>query len=216
MNGGRRNRDTGSATAASTPKADIAARSGGRAGAMSWTWNVRSNDGAMNGLEFARCTAAGGWTGSSSTLLPARQPSRSSTVTAGRGPGQPGPFRRVPPHDPDRTRRLYAAAQRSMADRAALRAVGAASRRRSRHLASLAARRGSQLVEMVTRVLEPYRPPGGLGTARPARPPRILTGHPLERSREPSQQPAAVNVQAGRLTAGLDIGIRPSRTGRGS
>jgi hypothetical protein len=28
---------------------------------MSWTWNVRSNDGAMNGLEFARCTTAGGF-----------------------------------------------------------------------------------------------------------------------------------------------------------
>jgi hypothetical protein len=28
---------------------------------MNWTWNVRSNDGAMNGLEFARCTTAGGF-----------------------------------------------------------------------------------------------------------------------------------------------------------
>jgi hypothetical protein len=27
---------------------------------MNWTWNVRSNDGAMNGLEFGRCTTAGG------------------------------------------------------------------------------------------------------------------------------------------------------------
>jgi len=27
---------------------------------MNWTWNVRSNDGGMNGLEFARCTTAGG------------------------------------------------------------------------------------------------------------------------------------------------------------
>jgi hypothetical protein len=26
---------------------------------MNWTWNVRSNDGAMNGLEFAKCTTAG-------------------------------------------------------------------------------------------------------------------------------------------------------------
>lgn len=26
---------------------------------MNWTWNIRSNDGAMNGLEFARCTTAG-------------------------------------------------------------------------------------------------------------------------------------------------------------
>lgn len=29
--------------------------------AMNWTWHVRSNDGAMNGLEFARCTTAGGF-----------------------------------------------------------------------------------------------------------------------------------------------------------
>ena len=28
---------------------------------MNWTWNVRSNAGAMNGLEFARCTTTGGW-----------------------------------------------------------------------------------------------------------------------------------------------------------
>jgi hypothetical protein len=28
---------------------------------MNWTWNVRSNDGAMNGLEFAKCTTAGGF-----------------------------------------------------------------------------------------------------------------------------------------------------------
>jgi hypothetical protein len=28
---------------------------------MNWTWNARSNDGGMNGLEFARCTTAGGF-----------------------------------------------------------------------------------------------------------------------------------------------------------
>jgi hypothetical protein len=28
---------------------------------MNWTWNIRSNDGAMNGLEFARCTTASGY-----------------------------------------------------------------------------------------------------------------------------------------------------------
>jgi hypothetical protein len=27
---------------------------------MNWTWNIRSGDGAMNGLEFALCTTAGG------------------------------------------------------------------------------------------------------------------------------------------------------------
>ena len=26
---------------------------------MNWTWNIRSRDGGMNGLEFARCTTAG-------------------------------------------------------------------------------------------------------------------------------------------------------------
>lgn len=29
---------------------------------MNWTWSIRSRDGAMNGLEFARCTSAGGFT----------------------------------------------------------------------------------------------------------------------------------------------------------
>ncbi len=28
---------------------------------MNWRWHIRSNDGAMNGLEFARCTTAGGF-----------------------------------------------------------------------------------------------------------------------------------------------------------
>lgn len=35
-------------------------------------------------------------------------------------------------------------------------------------------------------VLQPHRPPGGLGAARPARPPRTLTDHQPERSREPA------------------------------
>lgn len=30
--------------------------------AMNWTWNLRARDGGMNGLEFARCTTAGGHT----------------------------------------------------------------------------------------------------------------------------------------------------------
>ena len=29
---------------------------------MNWTWSIRSGDGAMNGLEFARATTAGGLT----------------------------------------------------------------------------------------------------------------------------------------------------------
>ena len=29
---------------------------------MKWTWNLRTRDGGMNGLEFARCTTAGGFT----------------------------------------------------------------------------------------------------------------------------------------------------------
>ena len=28
---------------------------------MNWTWEIRSNDAGMNGLEFARCTTAGGF-----------------------------------------------------------------------------------------------------------------------------------------------------------
>lgn len=28
---------------------------------VNWTWNIRTNDGAMNGLEFACCTTAGGF-----------------------------------------------------------------------------------------------------------------------------------------------------------
>lgn len=28
---------------------------------MNWTWNLRTRDGGMNGLEFARCTTAGGF-----------------------------------------------------------------------------------------------------------------------------------------------------------
>src|SRR5712691_9252314 len=36
-------------------------RPDGYRGDMNWTWNVRSNDGAMNGLEFAKCTTAGGF-----------------------------------------------------------------------------------------------------------------------------------------------------------
>lgn len=28
---------------------------------MNWTWDLRSRDGGMNGLEFSRCTTAGGF-----------------------------------------------------------------------------------------------------------------------------------------------------------
>ena len=28
---------------------------------MNWTWDLRSRDGGMNGLEFARCTTASGF-----------------------------------------------------------------------------------------------------------------------------------------------------------
>ncbi len=28
---------------------------------MNWRWELRTNDGAMNGLEFSRCTTAGGF-----------------------------------------------------------------------------------------------------------------------------------------------------------
>src|SRR5437867_11672540 len=29
---------------------------------MNWTWSIRSRDAGMNGLEFSRCTTAGGFT----------------------------------------------------------------------------------------------------------------------------------------------------------
>jgi hypothetical protein len=29
---------------------------------VNWTWTIRSRDGGMNGLEFSRCTTAGGFT----------------------------------------------------------------------------------------------------------------------------------------------------------
>lgn len=28
---------------------------------MNWTWNLRTRDGGMNGIEFTRCTTAGGF-----------------------------------------------------------------------------------------------------------------------------------------------------------
>lgn len=41
---------------------------------MNWTWDIRSRDGAMNGLEFARCTTAGGF----SKVLVHAAPARAS------------------------------------------------------------------------------------------------------------------------------------------
>jgi hypothetical protein len=39
---------------------------------MNWTWNVRSRDGGMNGLEFSRCTTAGGFSRALVHAAPAR------------------------------------------------------------------------------------------------------------------------------------------------
>ena len=39
---------------------------------MNWTWNIRSRDGGMNGLEFGRCTTAGGFTHALIHAAPAR------------------------------------------------------------------------------------------------------------------------------------------------
>lgn len=41
---------------------------------MNWVWDIRSRDGAMNGLEFARCVTAGGFT----TVLVHAAPARMS------------------------------------------------------------------------------------------------------------------------------------------
>jgi hypothetical protein len=39
---------------------------------MNWTWSIRTRDGAMNGLEFSRCTTAGGFTRALIHAAPAR------------------------------------------------------------------------------------------------------------------------------------------------
>jgi hypothetical protein len=50
---------------------------------MNWTWNVRSRDGAMNGLEFARCTTAGGFHQVLVYAAPAQATVGPDTVLAG-------------------------------------------------------------------------------------------------------------------------------------
>src|SRR4051794_24500908 len=49
---------------------------------MNWTWDIRSRDGGMNGLEFARCTTAGGF---ARVLLHAAPASMSVQVTGDDG-----------------------------------------------------------------------------------------------------------------------------------
>lgn len=39
---------------------------------MNWTWDLRASDGAMNGLEFARCTTAGNITSALVHAAPAK------------------------------------------------------------------------------------------------------------------------------------------------
>ena len=103
----------------------------------------------------------------------------------GGGPRRPAAGGRVLPHDPDRAGRRGGAAQRGVAGRRPLRAAGVAGRRRSRHPAALAARRGSQLVAVVDRVLQPHRPTRRLGPrssrtgTMTARLPRFMTEHAL-------------------------------------
>ncbi len=46
---------------------------------MNWTWSIRTRDGGMNGLEFARCTTAGGF---SRVLVHAAPAQASIEVTA--------------------------------------------------------------------------------------------------------------------------------------
>lgn len=39
---------------------------------VNWTWNIRTRDGGMNGIEFARCTTAGGFIRALIHAAPAR------------------------------------------------------------------------------------------------------------------------------------------------
>jgi hypothetical protein len=39
---------------------------------MNWTWSIRTRDGGMNGLEFSRCTTAGGFRRALIHAAPAR------------------------------------------------------------------------------------------------------------------------------------------------
>jgi hypothetical protein len=136
---------------------------------MNWTWNVRSNDGAMNGLEFARCTTAGGF----DRVLIHAAPGRARVEIIDNDD------RVIARADLDRTGE-YTPMTLVELDGSALtrsevwpaegasRAASAASRWRGWHLAGVAARGEPQLVAMVSRVLQPHRPPGRLGTTRPA------------------------------------------------
>ena len=54
---------------------------------MNWTWDLRSRDGGMNGLEFARATTAGGF---ARVLVHAAPASLSVLVTADDGTRQGG------------------------------------------------------------------------------------------------------------------------------
>ena len=54
---------------------------------MNWTWDLRSRDGGMNGLEFARATTAGGF---SRVLVHAAPASLSVLVTTADGTRRAG------------------------------------------------------------------------------------------------------------------------------
>jgi len=51
---------------------------------MNWFWDIRSRDGGMNGLEFARCTTAGGFARVLVHAAPARM---AVEIRAGDGTG---------------------------------------------------------------------------------------------------------------------------------
>ena len=51
----------GSGELAPSSTASARVREENRALGMNWTWNIRSRDGGMNGLEFTRATTAGGF-----------------------------------------------------------------------------------------------------------------------------------------------------------
>jgi hypothetical protein len=50
---------------------------------MNWTWSIRARDAGMNGLEFARCTTAGGF----GRVLVHAAPARASVEVAEDGGG---------------------------------------------------------------------------------------------------------------------------------
>lgn len=134
---------------------------------MNWTWNLRTRDGAMNGLEFARCTTAGGFT----RVLVHAAPALASVEVidddarvVARGDldrqGDYSPMTLLKPRRGPHPTQRGGPMTNFMACRSCSLGGG-------RHPPGVAARRRPQLVAVVGGVLQPRRPPCGLVTARP-------------------------------------------------